>query len=50
MSGQTDFLRVMEAPVSAYEEGLRFFRGEGMVNETLRQLAEVELAREQERL
>src|SRR5437667_7955835 len=40
MRGPVDFLHVMEAPVSAYEEGLRFFRGEGMVNETLRRLAE----------
>jgi hypothetical protein len=40
MSSQTDFMRIMEAPVAAHEEGLRFFRGEGMVNETLRRLAE----------
>ncbi|HLJ56350.1 MAG TPA: hypothetical protein VKT77_15015, partial [Chthonomonadaceae bacterium] len=34
------FQRVLESPVATYEEGLQFFRGEGMINETLRRLAQ----------
>jgi len=34
-----DFAQVLASPTLAYEEGLRFFRGTGMVNETLKQLA-----------
>ncbi len=34
----TDFAELLESPVDAFAEGLRFFRGEGMVNETLRRL------------
>lgn len=33
------FQRILTSPASAYEEGLLFFRGKGMVNETLRRLA-----------
>ncbi len=35
-----DFLQVLESPTAAHAEGLRFLRGEGMVNEALRRLAE----------
>lgn len=34
-----DFEQLLARPTSAYEEGLRFFRGEGLMNETLRRLA-----------
>ena len=33
-----DFQQILAQPTSAYEEGLRFFRGVGLMNETLRQL------------
>ena len=33
-----DFQDVLASPVSVYEEGLRFFRGEGMANDSLRRL------------
>ncbi|MEZ5345802.1 MAG: hypothetical protein R2681_09640 [Pyrinomonadaceae bacterium] len=33
-----DFQEIISSPVLAYEEGLRFFRGKGMINETLRKL------------
>jgi hypothetical protein len=36
----TDFQQVLSSPILAYEEGLNFFEGKGMLNETLRQLAE----------
>jgi len=36
----TDFQQILSSPVLAYEEGLNFFEGKGMLNETLRQLAE----------
>lgn len=35
-----DFQQVLSSPLLAYEEGLNFFEGKGMLNETLRQLAE----------
>ena len=34
-----DFQQILAQPVLAYEEGLRFFRGVGLMNETLRRLA-----------
>jgi hypothetical protein len=34
-----DFLQILSRPTLAYEEGLRFFRGVGLMNDTLRQLA-----------
>jgi len=34
-----DFQQILAHPVLAYEEGLRFFRGAGLMNETLRRLA-----------
>jgi hypothetical protein len=37
---RTDFQKVLNSPVSAYQEGLRFFMGEGILNETLRRVAE----------
>src|SRR5438128_2718731 len=36
----TDFQQVLANPVLAYEEGLNFFEGKGMLNETLRKLVE----------
>ncbi|HEX5084717.1 MAG TPA: hypothetical protein VFY40_21955 [Blastocatellia bacterium] len=36
----TDFQQVLSSPILAYEEGLNFFEGKGMLNETLRRLAE----------
>lgn len=36
----TDFQQVLSSPVLAYEEGLNFFEGKGMLNETLRRLAD----------
>jgi hypothetical protein len=35
----TDFQEIISSPVSAYEEGLRFFMGQGTLNETLRRIA-----------
>ena len=35
----TDFQITIASPVSAYQEGLRFFMGEGILNETLRRVA-----------
>jgi hypothetical protein len=35
-----DFQQVLRSPTAAYEEGLNFFEGKGMLHETLRQLAE----------
>ena len=35
-----DFLLTLASPTAAYEEGLAFFRGEGMVNRTIRRVAE----------
>ncbi len=34
-----DFQEIISSPVLAYEEGLKFFMGKGMLNETLRKLA-----------
>jgi hypothetical protein len=34
-----DFQSVLSSPTAAYAEGLRFFRGEGMINDTLKRLA-----------
>ena len=34
-----DFQQILLHPASAYEEGLRFFRGVGLMNDTLRQFA-----------
>lgn len=34
-----DFAQILASPTLTYAEGLRFFRGEGMLNDTLRQLA-----------
>jgi predicted nucleotidyltransferase len=36
---RTDFQQIIASPVSAYQEGLRFFMGEGTLNETLRRVA-----------
>ncbi len=36
---RTDFQEILASPTSAYAEGLRFFRGQGRVNATLRRLA-----------
>jgi len=36
---RTDFQQIIKSPVLAYQEGLRFFMGEGILNETLRRLA-----------
>jgi len=33
---RTDFQQVIASPTAAYQEGLRFFMGEGILNETLR--------------
>ncbi len=35
----TDFQQIINSPVLAYQEGLRFFMGEGTLNETLRRVA-----------
>jgi len=35
-----DFQEVLSSPVLAYEEGLDFFEGKGMLNETLRRLVD----------
>lgn len=34
-----DFQEIISSPVVAYEEGLRFFMGQGTLNETLRRIA-----------
>ena len=34
-----DFQQIISSPVAAYDEGLRFFMGEGILNETLRRVA-----------
>jgi hypothetical protein len=36
---RTDFQKTISSPVAAYQEGLRFFMGEGILNETLRRVA-----------
>lgn len=35
---RTDFQKIISNPVLAYQEGLRFFMGEGTLNETLRRV------------
>lgn len=35
-----DFQKIIASPVAAYDEGLRFFMGEGTLNETLRRVAQ----------
>ncbi len=35
---RTDFQKRISSPVSAYDEGLRFFMGQGTLNETLRRV------------
>ncbi len=35
---RTDFQKIISSPVSAYDEGLRFFMGQGTLNETLRRV------------
>ncbi|MGI8468796.1 MAG: hypothetical protein ACR2N3_10110 [Pyrinomonadaceae bacterium] len=35
----TDFQKIISSPVLAYDEGLKFFMGKGMLNETLRRVA-----------
>jgi len=35
---RTDFQQIIASPVLAYQEGLRFFMGEGILNETLRRV------------
>jgi hypothetical protein len=35
-----DFQQILASPILAYEEGLEFFAGKGMLNETLRKLIE----------
>ena len=35
---RTDFQQIIDSPVLAYQEGLRFFMGEGILNETLRRV------------
>ena len=34
-----DFAQILADPTETYQEGLRFFRGEGLMNQTLKQLA-----------
>lgn len=34
-----DFQQILRSPTATYEEGLRFFNGQGLVNQTLKQLA-----------
>ena len=36
---RTDFQQIISSPVAAYDEGLRFFMGEGILNKTLRRVA-----------
>lgn len=36
---RTDFQQIISSPTAAYDEGLRFFMGEGILNETLRRVA-----------
>lgn len=35
---RSDFQQVLDSPVSAYDEGLRFFMGQGTLNEVLRKI------------
>jgi hypothetical protein len=36
---RTDFQKIIASPVTAYDEGLRFFMGQGTLNEVLRKIA-----------
>ncbi len=36
---EVDFQKIIASPVAAFDEGLRFFMGEGTLNETLRRVA-----------
>jgi predicted nucleotidyltransferase len=36
---QTDFQRILASPTEAYQEGLRFFMGKGLLNNALRRVA-----------
>ena len=36
----SDFQQIITSPVTVYQEGLRFFMGEGVLNETLRRVAQ----------
>jgi hypothetical protein len=40
MGPEADFKTALATPIDAYEEGLAFFRGEGMLNRTLRSVIE----------
>lgn len=35
---RTDFQQILQSPAAVYQEGLRFFMGEGILNETLRRV------------
>lgn len=37
---QTDFQEVISSPTAAFDEGLRFFAGKGMVNSTLKRIVQ----------
>ena len=39
MPAPLDFQQILANPTATYDEGLRFFRGEGLINQTLKQLA-----------
>ncbi len=39
MPATLDFVQILANPTETYQEGLRFFRGEGLMNQTLKQLA-----------
>ena len=39
MPASLDFAQILADPTATYQEGLRFFRGEGLMNQTLKQLA-----------
>ena len=39
MPAPLDFAQILASPTATYDEGLRFFRGEGLMNQTLKQLA-----------
>ncbi len=38
MPDTLDFQQILRSPTTTYEEGLRFFSGQGLVNQTLKQL------------
>lgn len=39
MPDTLDFQQILASPTATFEEGLRFFNGEGLMNQTLKQLA-----------